>query len=79
MDKKILASLSKARKPREALARITQKTSSVCIVRATVQEGILTLDVWNQHGVLAAREFFDGRTRAVGLLGGEWNRRQLLN
>ena len=79
MDKKILASLSKARKPREALARITQKTSRVCIVRATVQEGILTLDVWNQHGVLAAREFFDGRTRAVGLPGGEWNRRQLLN
>lgn len=82
MEKKEFAVLPLARKPREALARIDKKAVGVCIVRASVHEtargGVLALDVWNKHGKIAAREFFDGRTRAVWT-GGEWNRRQLMN
>ena len=82
MEKKEFAALPLARKPREALARIDKKASGVCIVRASVHEtargGVLALDVWNKHGKVAAREYFDGRTHAVWT-GGEWNRRQLMN
>lgn len=78
MEKKELASLPLARKPREALARISAKAFGECIVRAAVNGDILVLDVWNKHGKVAAREFFDGRSRAVWT-GGEWNRKLLTN
>lgn len=83
MEKKELAALPLARKPREALERINERAPGVCIVRASVHEtargGVLALDVWNKHGRIAAREFFDGCTRAVGLPGGDWNRKLLTN
>lgn len=78
MEKKELASLPLARKPREALARISAKAFGECIVRAAVNGDILVLDVWNKHGKVAAREFFDGRSRTVWT-GGEWNRKLLTN